>query len=99
YLAGMPFARWVEGATQFAASDTLDPRDRKSYLRAHLYPARFVYSWMTARMASNDDAVAFVTDHAPAGLNVGLVVRALECRRAGSDPDHLFADRTRLAVQ
>ncbi len=99
YLAGAPFANWAEGARAFAAAAALDPADRKSYLRAHLYPARFVLSFMTGRMASNDDAVAFLRDRAPPGLNVGLIARALECRRAAADPDPLFSERALLPRQ
>jgi nucleotidyltransferase-like protein len=99
YLTGAPFANWSSAATAFAASAALAPQDRKSYLRALLYPARFVFSFMTGRMASNDDAVAYLDDHAPAGLEVGLIRRALDCRRDADDPDALFDARTQLPRQ
>ena len=44
YLAGAPFTNWSESAEAFAASDALAAADRKYYLRALLYPARFVAS-------------------------------------------------------
>ena len=50
YLAGPPFGNWRNDAKRFAASGTLDPKDRKSYLRTLLYPARLIYSWTTGRM-------------------------------------------------
>ena len=99
YLRGAPFETWAGNATAFAAVQKLEPDNHKPYLRAHLYPARFVYSWMTGRMASNDDAVAFVDRHRPDGLDVGLVSRALQCRIEARDPDILFADRTSLPHQ
>jgi predicted nucleotidyltransferase len=99
YLTGKPFEGWAQGAAQFAALDTLEPKSHKSYLRAHLYPARFVYSFMTGRMGSNDDAVAWLQDHAPPGLDVALITEALDCRRAAADPDTLFAARTALPRQ
>jgi predicted nucleotidyltransferase len=99
YLTGKPFAGWSQGAAQFAVLDTLPPKSHKSYLRAHLYPARFVYSFMTGRMGSNDDAVAWLAGRAPPGLDVALVAQALDCRRAAADPDALFAARTVLPQQ
>ena len=99
YLTGKPFEAWSQGAAQFAALETLDPKSHKPYLRAHLYPARFVYSFMTGRMGSNDAAVEWLKDRAPPGLDVMLIARALDCRRAAADPDALFAARTALPRQ
>jgi predicted nucleotidyltransferase len=99
YLSGAPLANWVTAAGTFASSDTLAPQDRKSYLRALLYPARFMTSFMTGRMESNDDAVARLDGWALLGLDADLAQRALDCRRAGADPDRLFPERTRLPSQ
>ena len=99
YLAGPPLARWMETARRFAGAATLAPEDRKAYLRALLYPARFAYSWLTGRMGSNDEAVAFLARTPLAGLDIDLIARALECRRADADPDALFAARTQLRPQ
>jgi hypothetical protein len=99
YLTGIPFSNWIAAANKFAAASAFDPKDRKPYLRAHLYPARFFVSFMTARMVSNDDAVAYLQEFAPAGLDVGLIARALACRRAAADPDTLFAERAALPRQ
>jgi len=99
YLAGKPFAAWTQGAAQFAVLETLEPKSHKAYLRAHLYPARFVYSFMTGRMGSNDAAVEWLKDRSPPGLDVTLIARALDCRRAAADPDGLFPARTALPRQ
>ncbi len=99
YLRGTPFARWAEQARRFAAAPTLEPEDRKAYLRTLLYPARLCFSFVTARMGSNDEAVAFLLHSAPAGLDVDLIVRALQCRQADADPDPLFAARAALPSQ
>jgi len=99
YLTGAPLANWVKGARAFAAGAALDPKARKSYLRALLYPARFMMSFMTGRMASNDDAVARLGDWALPGLDIELIRRALDCRRAAADPDPLFPARTQLPRQ
>jgi len=93
------FADWGALAGHFAGLDTLTPTDGKRYLRTLLYPARFVFSWTTGGVASNDDAVAFLSDRAPPGLDVALVARALDCRHAAADPGTLFAERATLRRQ
>jgi hypothetical protein len=99
YLAGAPFTSWIHSAETFAASEALAPQDRKSYLRALLYPARFVASFMTGKMMSNDAAVARLKEFCPPELDAGLIERALECRCAAADPDELFPARTLLPGQ
>jgi predicted nucleotidyltransferase len=99
YLRGAPFANWADRARRFAASQTLEPRDHKAYLRTLLYPGRFCYSWMTGRIGSNDDAVAFLSRTRPEWLDVSLIARALQCRYAAADPDSLFPARTMLPSQ
>jgi hypothetical protein len=99
YLAGTPFTKWIHSAEAFAASETLAPQDRKSYLRAMLYPARFVASFMTGKMLSNDDAVARLQEFCPPDLDAGIIQRALACRCAAADPDALFPARTLLSGQ
>jgi hypothetical protein len=99
YLRGGPFSGWAERARNFGAAQTLEPKDHKAYLRTLLYPGRFCYSWMTGLMGSNDDAVAFVGETRVIGLEIGLLERALLCRRADADPDTLFLERTRLPSQ
>jgi hypothetical protein len=99
YLGGAPFANWAEQARRFAAAEALDPKYRKSYLRTLLYPGRLCFSWTTGRMGSNDEAVAYLTQTHPAGLDVNLVARALQCRQADADPDPLFPARATLPGQ
>ena len=86
------------GAT-FAAAQVLEPKDHKAYLRTLLYPGRFCYSWITGLMGSNDDAVTFLAERRPVGLDVSLIERALQCRRAACDPNALFLERTGLPSQ
>ncbi len=99
YLRGQPFATWAERAGRFAALRSLEAGDHKPYLRAHLYPARLVYSWMTGEMVSNDVAVAFVHECRPEGLDVDVVAQALQCRLEAADPDRLFPARNVLPGQ
>jgi len=96
YLRGAPFERWADKARQFSAAATLDADERKPYLRALLYPARFIYSWSTGTIASNDDAVAFLRESATADLALDLIEETLRCRRDGRDPDYLFPERRTL---
>lgn len=99
YLGGTPFSNWAATAGRFAAMDALDPKEHKLYIRAHLYPARLIFSWKTGRMASNDDAVAFTCAQQAEGLDCSLIMRALAMRRAALDPDDLFAARAALPAQ
>lgn len=96
YLRGAPFERWAAKAREFSVASELRPEEHKQYLRALLYPARFIYSWLLGDIASNDDAVLFLQDHAPAGIDVNLICKALRCRREGRDPDDLFGARSTL---
>jgi len=99
YLRGAPFEHWATRGLQFATQAALSPDDRKTYLKTHLYPARFAYSWLTGGIVSNDDAIAYLRDHPPAGLDLALLGRALRCRHEAADPDKLFADRFALPGQ
>ena len=99
YLAGAPFAGWTDQARRFASAEALAPKDHKSYLRTLLYPGRFCYSWMTGRMGSNDEAVAFLGKTRLPRLDLSLMACALQCRQADADPDFLFSERTSLPSQ
>jgi predicted nucleotidyltransferase len=99
YLSGEPFANWSDSARRFAASETLEPKDHKAYLKTLLYPGRFCYSWTTGRIGSNDDAAAFLSETRPAQIDVSLINRALQCRQAADDPDSLFSARKILPSQ
>ena len=99
YLGGLPFGNWPSDVRRFVTQGALEPDARKPYLRAHLYPARFIYSWSTGAMGSNDAAVAFLRENAPPGLELDLIERALRCRQQSHDPDPLFAERGKLLLQ
>src|SRR6185312_5439801 len=99
YLRGQPLDAWREQIGRVTALGGLDDATRRTYIRALLYPARFLYSWHAGRMASNDDAVAFLHDQPQPGIDLELIDRALDCRRANRDPDELFPARGKLAGQ
>lgn len=99
YLCGQPLANWTGQVRHFMAQSVLGPDEHKPYVRCLLYPARFLYSWETGAMASNDDAVAFVRTTHVAGLDVDLITRALQFRRESRDLDALFPERMKMAQQ
>ena len=96
YLRGQPLESFGEQVKRFAAVTSLGPADQKPYLRTLLYPARFFYSWMTGRMASNDTAVAFLAKAVPPGIDIDLIARALRFRQEARDLDALLPDRVKL---
>src|SRR5262249_25564103 len=96
YLSGDPLTNWWRQASRLATLAELAPEDHKAYLRALLYAARFMYSWDTGKVTSNDEAVAYIESRTLPGLNVALVRRALDCRNACQEPSPLFADRLQL---
>jgi len=99
YLRDAPFEQWAKRGTVFSKQSTLDPDGRKPYLKTHLYPARFAFSWITGQISSNDKAIVYLHEHAVEGLDMDLLDRALACRHAAADPDILFDDRTSLPAQ
>lgn len=99
WLQGQPLANWTGLVRHFMAQSVLGPADHKPYVRCLLYPARFLYSWATGAMASNDEAVSFVRTAGVAGLDVELIIRALQFRQEFRDLDALFPERMKLAGQ
>ena len=96
YLSADPLRVWSRQMIEFIALDELALHDHKRYLRTLLYPARFLYSWETGNITSNDDAVAYVERRNLIGPGIDLVVRALHCRNDGSSPAPLFPERETL---
>lgn len=97
YLRGQPLTAWREQAARVAALTELDDTMRKRLIRSLLYPARFLYSWHAGRMASNDEAVAFLHAEPRPGIDLDLIERALACRTANRPSDELFPERGKLA--
>ena len=96
YLQGAPFTNWARNTKTFASLETLEPENHKPFLRSFLYAARFVYSWTTGTMASNDEAIALLQREPPPRLDIALLVRAFRIRLDAADPDPLFEDRKSL---
>jgi hypothetical protein len=96
YLGAEPLSSWSQSVLRFSKLEELAIEDHKRYLRTVLYPARFLYSWETGKVTSNDDAVAYLKERDLVGLEFDLIARALQCRIQGSDPLPLFSQRKRL---
>ena len=60
--------------------------------------ARFLYSWESGTIASNDAAVSFL-EGTKFNLDLDLIKRALHCRNQGSDLTALFPERSKLTAQ
>lgn len=99
YMRGSPLERWAGRGVRFSTQLSLDPDERKTFLKTYLYPARFAFSWLTGQIGSNDTAVKYLNNNPIAGLDIGLINRALACRNAAADPDSLFDDRISLPAQ
>ena len=99
YLQGGPLEGWAKQSRYYSERPALGPDDHKPYLRCLLYPARLIYSWQAGAMASNDDAVEFLRRHPVRGVDIGLIERALTCRRENRDLDGLFPERSQLDHQ
>ena len=96
YLRGQPLTSWREQVARITALTALDDTMRKRLIRSLLYPARFLYSWHAGRMASNDEAVAFLHAEPQPGIDLDLIDGALACRIANRPSDELFAERGKL---
>jgi hypothetical protein len=96
YLRAEPLKSWSQSVLRFSTLEELAIEDRKRYLRTVLYPARFLYSWETGKVASNDRAVAHLKERDLVGREFDIVACALQCRNQGSDPLPLFSQRKKL---
>lgn len=96
YLRADPLHTWARAAARFGALGAIADRDHKAYLRTLLYPARFIYTWETGLVVSNDQAVAYAREHDRIGVDIDLIRRALSCRTRGEDLSKLFSERDKL---
>jgi hypothetical protein len=99
YLSGRPWTNWTESVQRLLKQEQFAAADRKPYLRALLYPARFLYSWSSGAIASNDVAVAFLSTCPVPGLDLEIIEAALRCRREPEHLDVLFNSRGLLRGQ
>jgi len=73
---------------------TLEPKDRKPYIRAILYAARLIYTWDNLAVDSNDRAVEYLHHIQPPGLDLEPIAMALACRNEKCTAEEVFALQT-----
>jgi hypothetical protein len=77
----------------------LEAHQRKSYIRAVLYPARMIYTWDNLAVDSNDRAVEYLHEVCPPNLDLRPIDVALACRKEKCRADDVFALRPNLDSQ
>jgi len=90
---------WLPKVADLTHLSELAPKDRKPYIRAILYPARFIYTWDCLAVDSNDRAVQYLHRVRPAGLDLRPMDLALACRQEKCFAEDVFAMRTDLKHQ
>jgi hypothetical protein len=90
---------WRPNIDELSQLKKLEPKDRKPYIRAVLYPARLIYSWDNFAMDSNDRAVEYLRNVRPAGLDLLPIEKALACRQGECSAEEVFALGTDLNRQ
>jgi hypothetical protein len=78
---------------------TLEPKDRKHYIRAILYAARLIYTWDNLAVDSNDRAVEYLHQVQPPGIDLNPIDMALSCRNGKCTAENVFGLRTDLNRQ
>ena len=82
---------WKPKIGELSQLEKLEPKDRKPYIRAILYPARLIFSWDNFAVDSNDRAVAYLREVRPAGLELVPIEMALACRQDKCSAEEVFA--------
>jgi hypothetical protein len=82
---------WKPRVPELGRLTTLEPKDRKPYIRAILYAARLIYTWDNLTVASNDRAVEYLHQVQPPGLDLKPIDMALACRNDKCTAEEVFA--------
>jgi hypothetical protein len=90
---------WKPRLPELSRLTTLEPKDRKPYIRAILYAARLIYTWDNLTVDSNDRAVEYLHQVQPPGLDLKPIDMALACRNEQCTAEDVFALRTNLERQ
>ena len=72
---------WKPRLPELNRLTSLEPKDRKPYIRAILYAARLIYTWDNLVVGSNDSAVEYLHQVRPEGLDLKAIDMALMCRK------------------
>lgn len=84
---------WKSRLPGLSRLTTLEPEERKPYIRAVLYPARLIYTWDNLAVDSNDRAVEYLHQVHPHGLDLKSIDMALACRNNKCTAGDVFALR------
>ncbi len=90
---------WKSRLPELSRLTTLEPKNRKPYIRAILYAARLIYTWDNLAVDSNDRAVEYLHQVQPPGLDLKPIEMALACRNAKCTAEDVFALYTDLNQQ
>lgn len=90
---------WKSRLPELSRLKTLEPKDRKSYIRAILYAARLIYTWDKLAVDSNDRAVEYLHQVQPPGLDLKPIDMALACRNGICTAEDVFSLRADLDRQ
>ncbi len=90
---------WKSRLPELSRLTSLEPKDRKPYIRAILYAARLIYTWDNLAVDSNDRAVEYLHQVQPPGLDLKPIDMALACRNAKCAAEDVFALGTDLNSQ
>ncbi len=90
---------WKPKIGEFRGLTELEPKDRKPYIRAILYPARLIYSWDNLAVDSNDRAVEYLRNVRPPGLDLVPIEMALACRQGKCSAEEVFSLKADLNRQ
>jgi len=90
---------WQLRLPELSRLTTLEPKDRKPYIRAILYAARLIYTWDNLAVDSNDRAVEYLHQVQPPGLDLKPIEMALACRNEQCIAEDVFALRADLNRQ
>ena len=90
---------WKSRLPELSRLTTLEPKDRKPYIRAILYAARLIYTWDNLVVDSNDRAVEYLHQVQPPGLDLKPIDMALDCRNEKCTAEDVFALGTDLNRQ
>jgi hypothetical protein len=90
---------WKPKIGELSGLTELEPKDRKPYIRAILYPARLIFSWDNFAVDSNDRAVEYLRNVRPPGLDLVPIEMALACRQGKRSAEEVFSLKADLNRQ
>ena len=90
---------WKSRLPELGRLTSLEPKDRKPYIRAILYAARLIYTWDALAVGSNDCAVEYLHQIQPPRLDLKPIDMALACRNEKCTAEDVFALHTDLQRQ